>query len=195
MRSEPAAKYACALCGGTATLWDHCHDHGMVRGPLCDSCNQSETYIFADCWEGKVLLGNWKRSAHRQVSLQQVATYLQACRVCAHLRTIPIHHWAYLAHEGLWGAPRGRGRRDLGRCDEWSEENPCEMFRLRNHSAASAIVPLFWEQPREPNEQWLCRTHWRRARPHEITRELAQAAAVERLEALRITGVAPPWQT
>ncbi|WP_055588662.1 endonuclease domain-containing protein [Streptacidiphilus griseoplanus] len=38
-----ADEYRCCLCGTTrAAVWDHCHDHGYVRGPLCASCNASE---------------------------------------------------------------------------------------------------------------------------------------------------------
>ncbi|MFD4479393.1 endonuclease domain-containing protein [Streptomyces sp. NPDC058471] len=193
MRSALPTQFLCALCGGTAKVWDHCHDHGMTRGPLCDSCNQSETYIFANCWDGKALLGSWGRNSLKEVSMQEVATYLQTCKTCADLRTIPIHHWAYLAHEGLWGAPHGRGNADLGRCGEWNRLNPCEMFRLRNHKAASALVPLFWDQPGAPSPDWICRTHRRPARPYGITREMARAAATERLDALHIEGIRPPW--
>lgn len=32
----------CDLCGEPAACWDHCHDHGYVRAPLCRSCNGSE---------------------------------------------------------------------------------------------------------------------------------------------------------
>jgi hypothetical protein len=38
-----ADDYLCCLCNrARATAWDHCHDHGFLRGPLCASCNVSE---------------------------------------------------------------------------------------------------------------------------------------------------------
>ncbi|MGW1976680.1 endonuclease domain-containing protein [Streptomyces sp. NPDC001889] len=41
-RRPPATEYQCDLCPDAAEFWDHCHDHGTVRGPLCRSCNGSE---------------------------------------------------------------------------------------------------------------------------------------------------------
>ncbi|MFF8321044.1 endonuclease domain-containing protein [Streptomyces bobili] len=39
-----AANFLCAVCetARPATDWDHCHDHGLIRGPLCGSCNTME---------------------------------------------------------------------------------------------------------------------------------------------------------
>lgn len=40
---RPLARgYWCDLCPDQAAFWDHCHDHGLIRGPLCRSCNGSE---------------------------------------------------------------------------------------------------------------------------------------------------------
>ncbi len=36
---HPAGRYPCALCPDTARVWDHCHHHGYVRGPVCRECN------------------------------------------------------------------------------------------------------------------------------------------------------------
>jgi hypothetical protein len=194
VRSENPETYRCALCGMSARVWDHCHDHGLVRGPLCGSCNQIETYIFANSWSGQSLLHeSWQKiSAGTPVTPQQVVEYLQNCKTCADLRTIPTHHWAYLAHEGLWGNPRTHNEGHFGRCTHWSEEERCRMFRLRNHKAASALVPLFWNPPGEPNMDWWCRIHRRPARPYGITSERARSAALERMDALRIAGIDPP---
>jgi len=30
----------CVLCAQRATVWDHCHRHGIIRGPLCARCNR-----------------------------------------------------------------------------------------------------------------------------------------------------------
>jgi hypothetical protein len=40
----PARVYRCDLCPDPAAFWDHCHDHGLIRGPLCRSCNGSEGF-------------------------------------------------------------------------------------------------------------------------------------------------------
>ncbi|MGP8304435.1 endonuclease domain-containing protein [Streptomyces inhibens] len=39
-----ADDYLCQLCPEPrrASHWDHCHDHGYVRGPLCASCHAYE---------------------------------------------------------------------------------------------------------------------------------------------------------
>ncbi|MFE0336006.1 endonuclease domain-containing protein [Streptomyces sp. NPDC058955] len=42
-RRTRADEYLCRMCAETrASVWDHCHDHGYVRGPLCASCNTYE---------------------------------------------------------------------------------------------------------------------------------------------------------
>ncbi|WP_433892533.1 endonuclease domain-containing protein [Streptomyces sp. CA-111067] len=42
-RFRPLAReFGCDLCPDPAAFWDHCHDHGSIRGPLCRSCNGSE---------------------------------------------------------------------------------------------------------------------------------------------------------
>ncbi|MFF2226898.1 endonuclease domain-containing protein [Streptomyces globisporus] len=44
-RYRPLARvYRCDLCPAPAAFWDHCHDHGLIRGPLCRSCNGSEGF-------------------------------------------------------------------------------------------------------------------------------------------------------
>ncbi|MDQ1245819.1 MAG: hypothetical protein QG597_186 [Actinomycetota bacterium] len=35
-----ASRYMCAAClTARARVWDHCHTHGYVRAPLCNTCN------------------------------------------------------------------------------------------------------------------------------------------------------------
>ncbi|MFF4205546.1 endonuclease domain-containing protein [Streptomyces sp. NPDC001668] len=42
-RTTRPARFLCRMCGlSRAFTWDHCHDHGLVRGPLCASCNTYE---------------------------------------------------------------------------------------------------------------------------------------------------------
>ncbi|EPH45361.1 endonuclease domain-containing protein [Streptomyces aurantiacus] len=84
-RRTKADDYLCCLCRESpATSWDHCHDHGFVRGPLCSSCN---TY------EGK---------AHPYDFLQEAdnALHLLECRRCRDDRTLPrrFHPGVVLAH-------------------------------------------------------------------------------------------------
>jgi hypothetical protein len=36
----PASRFICAGCmTAQARVWDHCHAHGFVRAPLCNTCN------------------------------------------------------------------------------------------------------------------------------------------------------------
>jgi hypothetical protein len=43
LRGTRADGYLCRLCRASqAFAWDHCHEHGHVRGPLCTSCNNVE---------------------------------------------------------------------------------------------------------------------------------------------------------
>ncbi|OEJ49528.1 endonuclease domain-containing protein [Streptomyces agglomeratus] len=42
-RLHRADEYLCCLCRASrASIWDHCHEHGYVRGPVCASCNTFE---------------------------------------------------------------------------------------------------------------------------------------------------------
>ncbi|MGW4546312.1 endonuclease domain-containing protein [Streptomyces violaceorubidus] len=38
-RGTRADDYLCRLCKESPAAWDHCHEHGYVRGPRCGSCN------------------------------------------------------------------------------------------------------------------------------------------------------------
>ncbi|WP_226652329.1 endonuclease domain-containing protein [Streptomyces hydrogenans] len=42
-RKLRADDYLCRLCQSSrASVWDHCHGHDLVRGPVCASCNTFE---------------------------------------------------------------------------------------------------------------------------------------------------------
>ncbi|MFD5111905.1 endonuclease domain-containing protein [Streptomyces sp. NPDC058391] len=75
-RGPSAAGFLCAVCetARPATDWDHCHGHGLVRGPLCGSCNTMEA-------QGKEFLA-------RAGSLQ----HLLRCDGCRAQRSLPPHH-------------------------------------------------------------------------------------------------------
>jgi hypothetical protein len=71
-RGLRADDYLCRLCGESrAFTWDHCHDHGYVRGPLCASCNT---------FEGKGV---------RFLQGQGSVLHLLECRGCLDGQTLP----------------------------------------------------------------------------------------------------------
>ncbi|MFD3998942.1 endonuclease domain-containing protein [Streptomyces sp. NPDC058583] len=72
----PAEDYLCTLCDPPrpAAAWDHCHDHGLIRGPLCGSCNTLEGH-------GKDFL-----------TLKGSAAHLLRCTHCRTRRTLPANH-------------------------------------------------------------------------------------------------------
>ncbi|MFI1502604.1 endonuclease domain-containing protein [Streptomyces platensis] len=77
--------YLCQLCSEPrrASHWDHCHDHGYVRGPLCASCNTYESL-------GTDFLSVTAGLAH-----------LLECRGCRLQRTLPQHHRAAVVRKHL----------------------------------------------------------------------------------------------
>ncbi|MET9425858.1 endonuclease domain-containing protein [Streptomyces sp. NPDC006540] len=84
-RNTRADDYLCRLCNeNPAAAWDHCHDHGYLRGPLCGSCNTREGKASPDWFlqdAGSVL-------------------HLLECRDCREQRTLPrrFHTGVVLAH-------------------------------------------------------------------------------------------------
>ncbi|MFM9702554.1 endonuclease domain-containing protein [Streptomyces galilaeus] len=71
-----AANFLCADCetARRATDWDDCHAHGLIRGPLCGSCNAME--------------GQGKEFLARPGSLQ----HLLQCDDCRTERILPPPH-------------------------------------------------------------------------------------------------------
>lgn len=75
VRGTRAADYLCLLCAETrAAAWDHCHDHGYLRGPLCGSCNT---------FEGKTSPRNFLEDK------EEAVLHLLKCRGCLERRTLP----------------------------------------------------------------------------------------------------------
>ncbi|MFJ2008002.1 endonuclease domain-containing protein [Streptomyces chartreusis] len=71
-RTHRADDYLCRLCRGSrASIWDHCHEHGYVRGPVCASCNTFE--------------GKGVAFLRRDGSVQ----HLLECSGCREARTLP----------------------------------------------------------------------------------------------------------
>lgn len=92
--SDKVAAWACAVCRtAPATVLDHCHEHGYVRAPLCQSCNTRERPDHL--YRNDVRVGNhythlfhthaehWLRHWHR-------------CPGCRARTTLPLPHLAAL---------------------------------------------------------------------------------------------------
>ncbi|MET7571263.1 endonuclease domain-containing protein [Streptomyces sp. NPDC005492] len=96
VRGTRADDYLCRLCAETrAAAWDHCHDHGFVRGPLCGSCNtlegKSSPSSFLERQEGAVL-------------------HLLQCLGCLECRTLPGRYHVDIAQRHLEATERHRHR-------------------------------------------------------------------------------------
>jgi hypothetical protein len=63
-----ASEFMCAGClTERATVWDHCHTHGFVRAPLCNTCNTRS-------WSG------WHPEYGRAIPSQNIdASYYRFC--------------------------------------------------------------------------------------------------------------------
>ncbi len=111
--SRRVAGWACAVCRTSpATVLDHCHEHGYVRAPLCQSCNTQE--------RPDHLYANDIRVANRYNRLFHTHTdawlrHWHRCPGCRARTTLPLPHlaaWtAHIACRSLrptHRAPRGR---------------------------------------------------------------------------------------
>ncbi|MFG2858071.1 endonuclease domain-containing protein [Streptomyces mirabilis] len=111
--SRRVAGWACAVCrSAPATVLDHCHEHGYVRAPLCQSCNTLE--------RPDHLYSNDIRVANRYNRLFHTDTddwlrHWHRCPGCRARTTLPLPHLAaWTAHTACRSlrpthrAPRGR---------------------------------------------------------------------------------------
>ncbi|ADI06761.1 hypothetical protein SBI_03640 [Streptomyces bingchenggensis BCW-1] len=111
--SRRVAGWACAVCRTTpAAVLDHCHEHGYVRAPVCQSCNTQE--------RPDHLYSNDIRVANRYTRLFHTDTdhwlrHWHRCPGCRARTTLPLPHlaaWtAHIACRSLrptHRAPRGR---------------------------------------------------------------------------------------
>lgn len=115
--SRQVAEWLCAVCReAPATVLDHCHEHGYVRAPVCQSCNTRERpdHLYAD--DVRVAnrytrlfgtgAGDWLRHWHR-------------CTGCRARTVLPLPHlaaWtAFIACRSLRPTHRAaRGREPCG---------------------------------------------------------------------------------
>ncbi|WAP54948.1 endonuclease domain-containing protein [Streptomyces sp. S465] len=95
--SRRVAGWACAVCGTTpATVLDHCHEHGYVRAPVCQSCNTQE--------RPDHLYSNDIRVANRYTRLFDTGAgawlrHWHRCTGCRARTTLPLPHLAaWTAH-------------------------------------------------------------------------------------------------
>ncbi|ARP72795.1 recombinase [Streptomyces pluripotens] len=111
--SRKVAGWACAVCHTAhAAVLDHCHEHGYVRAPVCQSCNTLE--------RPDHLYGNDIRVANRYTRLFRIDAddwlrHWHRCPGCRARTTLPLPHlagWtAHIACRSLrptHRAPRGR---------------------------------------------------------------------------------------
>ena len=99
-KTTRAADYLCRLCTDDrrAYYWDHCHDHGYVRGPVCASCNTFE--------------GGGMDFLTREGGI----LHLLECTGCRNERVLPRRHREGIArqlaedarHDGCAARPYGR---------------------------------------------------------------------------------------
>ncbi|MFD4318977.1 endonuclease domain-containing protein [Streptomyces sp. NPDC058548] len=82
-KNSRADAFLCRLCSGPrrALYWDHCHEHGLVRGPVCASCNTFE--------------GGGGRFLRRPGAVG----HLLECTGCRNTRTLPPRHHADVVRE------------------------------------------------------------------------------------------------
>ncbi|AJE80383.1 putative endonuclease VII [Streptomyces albus] len=74
-KRSPAEVFLCRMCPQPrrAMYWDHCHSHGLLRGPLCVKCNNSE-------------------GAPGFLDHPGAVEHLLQCTGCRAERTLPLHH-------------------------------------------------------------------------------------------------------
>ncbi|MFJ6523552.1 endonuclease domain-containing protein [Streptomyces filamentosus] len=76
-KQSRADAFLCAMCPEPrrALYWDHCHSHGLFRGPLCVTCNNAE-------------------SGPGFLNRDGAVDHLLQCTACSSQRTLPPQHHA-----------------------------------------------------------------------------------------------------
>ncbi|MEU6621891.1 endonuclease domain-containing protein [Streptomyces litmocidini] len=120
-----ADDYLCRPClSSRASVWDHCHEHDLVRGPVCAGCNTLE-------------------GTGVPISLLQqpeVVEHLLECTRCRKERTLPPRFHAAVAQAHLEAEARH------AHCPARPH------VRLRETTATGHVFDLYCS--RHPSKQW-----------------------------------------
>ncbi|MFD0007133.1 endonuclease domain-containing protein [Streptomyces sp. NPDC127178] len=116
VRRTRADDYLCRMCAQTrAAAWDHCHAHGLVRGPLCGSCNTLEG----------------KSSPHSFLEQEGTVQHLLECSGCLERRTLPGRYHVAIAQKHLEATERHRHR--SRRCQRRTRARHVELAHGAHH--------------------------------------------------------------
>lgn len=95
--SRRVAGWACAVCRTVpATILDHCHEHGYVRAPVCQSCNTQERpdHLYSNDIR---VAGRYTRLFHTDID--DWLRHWHRCPGCRARTTLPLPHLAaWTAH-------------------------------------------------------------------------------------------------
>ncbi len=158
--SRRVAGWACAVCRTAASaVVDHCHEHGYVRAPVCQSCNTLE--------RPDHLYSNDVRVAGRYQRLfdTEAADWLRhwhRCPGCRARTTLPLPHlaaWtAHIACRSL--RPAHRGPRGCAR-------KPCGVLRVswtgNQKAPRSCLLTVFVDCCPSGEHRVLARVSYREA--------------------------------
>lgn len=135
--SRRVAGWACAVCRtAPATVLDHCHEHGYVRAPVCQSCNTQERpdHLYSNDIR---VAGRYTRLFH--TAAEDWLHHWHRCPGCRARTTLPLPHlaaWtAHVACHSLRPAHRAAGGR-----------KPCGMLRVSwtgsHHAPRSCLLTV-----------------------------------------------------
>ncbi|MEW1914319.1 endonuclease domain-containing protein [Kitasatospora sp. NPDC085895] len=186
--SRQVAGWSCAVCNAApAAVLDHCHEHGYVRAPVCQSCNTQE--------RPDHLYPNDVRVAGRYTRLfdTDAPTWLRhwhRCPGCRARTTLPLPHLAaWTAHTAC--RPLRPTHRDPRRA---SGRTPCGVLRVSwtgsQNAPRSCLLSVSVDFCPSGEHRILARVSYREAVKRfgvwlaETAPAVAAAAGPDRLESL-----------